>query len=101
VELQDRERHAVEHAHHLVEGRVHEHADELDLAPERGPDRGRFLQVATARAPFVKDHPDRPGAEVNGRARVLDLRDAADLDPGAQSRPIVAFDSPRPAGGRG
>ena len=50
VQLQDRQRLVLGRPGDLVEGRVDEHADDLDLAPQLGADRHRGRRVAAARA---------------------------------------------------
>ena len=91
VELNQREPEPVRGSGHLVERLVHEHPGELGPPPQPRPDLLRDLWLAAPRTAGPEDHPERPRAEPGGSARILEVRDAADLDPchdliGSQAR---------------
>ncbi len=82
VQLQQAERAAVGQSGHLVQGRVHEHAGHLGLAPQRLADLLGHFGRAGSRAVGPEDHAQRPRAEPRSHLGVLAPRYAADLDLG-------------------
>ena len=58
-----------------------EHADDLQPAPERRRDLDRGVRLAVALAAWPVVQPDRPGAEPRRLERVVEIGDAAELDP--------------------
>ena len=64
-----------------AQGRVDEDADDHHLPPKLGADLERGRRVAAPRAEREVVEADRPGAQPDRLARVLDPRDPAELDP--------------------
>ena len=81
MELEQRQLLGLGGALDLTQRGVDEHAGHLAATLEPSPDLGRDVGVDAARALRVMVQPDRPGTELLGGLRVLDVGDSADLDP--------------------
>jgi hypothetical protein len=69
----------------VVEGRVHEHADDLGAAPHHAGDAGGDGRVGRRAGVRPQDEAERPCPQPDRQLGVLVARDAADLDPGHPS----------------
>jgi hypothetical protein len=73
----------------LVAMGIDEYANFLDVLGQVVENIAHCSRFHLARTLVVEDEAEGVGASIHGRARVFEIRDSADLDPGHENRSLV------------
>jgi hypothetical protein len=79
MELYDRKPRVRDHLRYSVQIRVHKNAHRDDKGRQPFDNRARLFGFDVSRAPRVEIEPQGIGARFDGRPRIVQIRDAADL----------------------